>query len=427
MRFALNPSRAPHRLMNNNGIDLPPLGVLHDTLRKVTERLANELAKPTDVAPDWSGFEWQLARGVAAMHGVSPLLATHLKWEGAPGWKPFLAAQRAHVAGRHRRIEELLSQLDSRSREEDITLVGLKGAALHGLGLYRAGERPMADVDLLVHPKQAQRAGEVLESMGFAEAFANWKHKIFMPEVRDTHAQMGEHAQNYLKIELHERIAEILPLRAWDVTGSVYPRSPHPGLNPYPSTAALLIHLLIHAASAMAYRSLRLLHLHDIALVSARMSNADWDELLALGRNSDGPWWALPPLQLTARYYDAAVPMPVLDALAEHCQWHLRRLARHQSLSHVSFSYLWIEAFPGIGWSRSLSEAIQCVASRLRPSKEILQQRKILAQTEVAPSQSPWSHLSQGQRMLRWLTSRQARGDTMHAVRMALANEAVRQ
>lgn len=407
--------------MSDNQISLPPLGVLHGTLRKVTERLANELSKPTDVAPGWSDFEWQLARAVAAMHGVSPLLATHLKWQGPPGWKPFLAAQRAHVATRHRRIEKLLVQLDARSREENITLVGLKGAALHGLGLYRAGERPMADVDLLVHPKQAQRAGEVLESLGFSLAFANWKHKVFMPEVRDTHAQMGEHERNYLKIELHERIAEILPLRTRDVTESVYPRSPHPGLNAYPSRAALLIHLLIHAASAMAYRALRLLHLHDIALVSARMSNTDWDELLALDRNADGPWWALPPLQLTARYYDAAVPTPVLDALAEHCQWNLRRLARQQSLSEVSLSYLWIEAFPGIGWSRSLSEMMEYVASRLRPSRETLELRKIFAQTEAALSHSSWSHSSQGQRMLRWLTSRQARPDTLHAVRVALA------
>jgi Uncharacterised nucleotidyltransferase len=404
-----------------NEVNLPPLGVLQDTLRKVTERLANELASPTDVAPDWSDFEWQLARAVAAMHGAAPLLATRLKWHGPPGWRPFLATQRAHVAGRHRRIEELLSQLDARSREENISLVGLKGAALHALGLYRAGERPMADVDLLVHPKQAQRASEVLESLGFAEKYANWKHRVFMPEVCETPAQMGEHAQNYLKIELHERIAEILPLQVRDVTESVYPRNPHAGLNPYPSTAALLIHLLIHAASAMAYRALRLLHLHDIALVSARMSNSDWNELLALGCETDGPWWALPPLQLTTRYYAATVPTAVRDALAEHCQWHLRRLARHRSLSDVSFSYLWIEAFPGIGWSRSLSEVMQYVASRLRPSEETLHLRKVVAQTEVVPSQSQWSHLSQSQRMLRWLTCRQARPDTLHAVRMALA------
>jgi len=38
---------------------------LQGTLRKITERLARELAGPTPVAPDWSPIEWRLARAVA--------------------------------------------------------------------------------------------------------------------------------------------------------------------------------------------------------------------------------------------------------------------------------------------------------------------------------------------------------------------------
>jgi hypothetical protein len=404
-------------------MNLPPLPVLHGTLRRITERLADELAQPTEVAPEWSDFEWQLARAVAAMHGVSPLLATRLKWQGPPQWQPFLAEQRMHVASRHRRIEELLTQLDARAREEQVALVGLKGTALHGLGLYRAGDRPMADIDLLVHPDQSAGATEVLESLGFSEvpASGNWKHKVFMPRLRDMPAQLGEHAQNYLKIELHDRIAEILPLRPLDVTAAIYPRRPHPGLNAYPSNVALLIHLLIHAASAMAYRALRLLHLHDIALVAGRMTDSDWHEFLAHGRDCGGAWWALPPIQLTRRYYTMAVPAPVLTELQAYCQWNLRRLARRQTLSDVSMSYLWIEAFPGIGWSRSLSEMLECIRSRIRPTAETRRLRKAVAQTEVAGSNSEWTRLSQGQRILRWVISRQARPDTLHAVRTALA------
>src|SRR6185437_15912947 len=155
---------------------------------------------------------------------------------------------------------------------------------------------PMADVDLLVRPADAQRARQTLESLGFSQSFANWKHGVFVPEVRAVHASIGEHEQNYLKIELHTRIAEILPLRITDVTDSVYPRTPHAGLNVYPSTAALMTHLLIHAAGAMAYRALRLLHLHDIALVAARMTGSDWDELAKRDGTAHKPWWALPPL-----------------------------------------------------------------------------------------------------------------------------------
>jgi hypothetical protein len=64
---------------------------------------------------------------------------------------------------------------------------------------------------------------------------------------------------------------------------------------------------------------------------------------------------------------------------------------------------------------------MEYVGSRLWPGKETLQLRKVLAQTEVPASQSSWSHLSQGRRILRWLMSRQVRPDTLHAVRMALA------
>ena len=399
-------------------MNLPALPVLHAGLRKITERLAHELAEPTAAAPDWSDFEWQLAKAVAAMHGVSPLLATNLQWDGPPGWKSFLTTQREHVAGRHRRIVELLDRLDTRAREEGIALVGLKGTALHRLGFYRAGERPMADIDLLVHPEQSESAAEVLESLGYSVAptLEMWKHKLFMPKRHEVHNSMGEHSQNFLKIELHERIAEALPLSRHDVTPSVYPRSPHPGLNGYPSTAALLTHLLIHAAGAMAYRALRLMHLHDIALVAARMSEADWTELLG---SRSLKWWAFPPLILVNRYYKAAVPISLLAVLSDRCKWHLRRAASQQTLSDVSLSYLWIEAFPGITWSQSLSEAAQCIKSRVMPDATLRRLRKAAAQSEVAVANSEWGHLSQRQRILRWLLSRRARPYTMHAVQSA--------
>ncbi len=406
--------------MSKEEFALPPPRALRTLLRSITERLAVELARPGNNAPDWSELEWRLARAVAAIHGVSALLATTLKWDGPPGWQPFLASQRAHVAVRHHRIEELLSRLDRRARDESVAFVALKGAALHSLGLYQPGDRPMADVDLLVQPGEARHAQLLLESLGFSEEFSNWKHRVFVPALRTVHAGLGEHAQNYIKIELHQRIAEILPVRITEVTQTVLGTRPHPGLNAYPSNAALIAHLLIHAAGAMAYRALRLLHLHDIALVSSRMSTSDWDELLALGGEPHGLWWALPPLRLTARYYTTAVPKQVLAALTEHCQWTVRRLTHRQSLSDVSLSDPWIEAFPGIGWCRSLAEAMELIYSRVRPGEDVLRLRKLDVQNQIPAANSAWSRLSQGQRMLRWLLSKQTRPHTLHAVRTAL-------
>jgi Uncharacterised nucleotidyltransferase len=393
---------------------------LQGTLRKITERLAGELARPTLAAPDWSPIEWRLARAVAVMHCVSPLLSGSLRWEGPAQWRDFLAGQKAHVAARHRRIQELLVQIDARCREEGIAIVGLKGAALHSMGFYCAGERPMADVDLLVQAADTTRTGQVLQSLGFSESFANWRHGVFVPKVCTLHKGLGEHTDNYLKVELHARIAEKLPLRITDVTDSVYPRTPHPGLNPYPSNAALMIHLLIHAAGSMVSRSLRLLHLHDIALVSSRMTGSDWEELKQ-SQNMHRRWWALPPLQLTARYYPDAVPTQVLAALSKHCPWTLRHVVRHRRLSDVSLSYPWVEAFPGIAWSRSCAEIVEYIGGRIWPDKEWRRLRDIYVETEPAASESQWGRLSQRQRMLRWLTSRPLRVGTLHAVRMALA------
>ncbi|HEY2679219.1 MAG TPA: nucleotidyltransferase family protein [Steroidobacteraceae bacterium] len=404
--------------------DDAPAGVpepLQRSLCEITERLATELAQPTLVAPDWSPVQWRLARAVAVIHCVSPLLSGTLRWDGPAHWKDFLAGQKVHVVARQRRIQELLDQLDARGREEGIPIVGLKGAALHSMGFYRPGERPMADVDILVRPDDKTQTEQLLQKLGFSESFTVWKHGVYIPQDCKLYRGLGEHADNYLKIELHVRIAEQLPLRITDVTDSIYPRVPHPGLNAYPSTAALMTHLLIHAAGCMAFRSLRLLHLHDISLVSARMAGSDWHELVQADQNSNSRWWALPPLQLTARYYPDAIPAEVLAALSKSCPWTLRRIARHCPLSDVSLSYPWIEAFPGIAWSRSLAEVAEYVRVRIWPNDELRRLRAKLVETEVAKSETQWGRLSQRQRMLRWLTSRPLRADTLHAVRMALA------
>jgi hypothetical protein len=405
----------------NEGIEPALREPLQGTLRKITERLAGELAKPTLAAPDWSPIEWQLARAVAVIHCVSPLLSGSLRWEGPAHWRDFLAGQKAHVAARYRRIQELSEQIDALCREEGIAIVALKGAALHSMGFYCAGERPMADLDLLVRTHDMTRTGLMLQSLGFRESFATWKHGVFVPKICNVHAGLGEHAENYVKIELHPRIAERLPLRITDVTDSIYPRTPQPGLNAYPSKTALMIHLLVHAAGSMAFRALRLVNLHDIALVSSRMAGSDWDELVKQSESMNRPWWALPPLQLTARYYPEAVPRDVLAALSTHCPWTLRHVVRHYRLSDVSLSFPWIEAFPGIAWSRSIAEVVEYIGGRIWPDTESLRQRDLRVETDFVASQTQWCQLSQGQRLLRWMTSRPLRVETLHAVRMALA------
>jgi Uncharacterised nucleotidyltransferase len=394
---------------------------LQAALTHVTERLAHELAQPTPKAPDWSDFEWCVAKAVAAMHGVSPLLWCSLRWRGPEEWMHFLEEQRTHVAQRHARIEKLLLQIDQTACEAGVAIITLKGVALHALGLYTRGERPMADVDLLVCAQDSARAVRLIESLRFKECRRSWRERAFAPLESHSAGPLGEHSNNDITIELHERVGERLPLHLTDITDTVFPRRPHAGLNGYPSRAALMTHLLLHTAGAMAMKSARLVQLNDLALVGQRMSEADWDELLQRCSSGQRLWWALPPLRLTLRYYALSVPTRALRALESDCPWVLRRNARGPILSDVSFSHLWVDAFPGIEWSRSIREMLSYAASRVRPSAEQLTARTTSVVTEDWAADSQWSTLSHGRRIARWLASRQVRPATMHVLRATLA------
>lgn len=399
----------------------PTLNAVQAALRRTTETLASELACPTGVAPDWSESEWLVARAVASLHGVSPLLSRALRWQGPAGWVRFLGEQSTHTANRYGRIRDLLQLIDSRAREEGIPLVALKGAALHAIGLYEPGERPMADIDLLARHEDVQRTARMLEALGFYETLVTWKHRVFEPNECRAPASFGEHSNNGMKIELHSRIKEILPVHAVDVTELVWPRLPHVGLNDYPSKAALLSHLLLHAAGAMAYRALRLLQLHDISRLSARMTDADWDEfLMSAATHDETPWWAFPPLALTSRYC-SSIPQRVLVVTASACPRLLKEVCRRQTLSDVSQSRLWISAFPGIEWAQSVREMLTYARLRVAPSAEMLAVRKYLARTQPALAASSWGSMSQSRRILRWMMERPPRPDTLFAVRTALA------
>jgi Uncharacterised nucleotidyltransferase len=394
---------------------------LQASLRAITETLAHELACPSSTVPDWSAAEWLLARAVAAMHGVAPLLSRDLRWQGPAGWVAFLAQQRVHTETRHARVLELLRQLDQLTRAQGVVAVALKGAALHATGLYTAGERPMADVDLLVQPRDAQRTARLIESLGFRETMVLWKERVFTPLVDHFAADLGEHTSSCIKIELHERICERLPWHITDVSRFIFPSRAPPGLRDYPSKAALMLHLLLHAAGAMAFKALRLLHLHDLALLSSSMLATDWSELLECRSRAQPLWWALPPLQVMSRYYPSNIPANVLVALSSDCPWLLFSISRQRTLSEVSLSHLWVDAFPGIEWSQSAAEMLRYVLERIRPDRQQLALRQTAATTQAWMSGSSWSTLSQSRRILRWISAQQPRPATMHAVRAALA------
>jgi hypothetical protein len=401
--------------------DRRSLEALQRALRRATEALAEELGCPGTPVPEWSEGEWAVARAVAAIHGVSPLLASTARWQGPPAWTQFLAEQKAHTERRFLRIQQVLRLLDSRARESGIAICPLKGAALHALGVYCPGERPMADIDLLVPEPQAERCARLLAGMNFSESHQTWKHRVFSRPDDPAASALGEHADNGLKIELHSRIAEELPRRLVDITTSVLPASVQPGLNAYPSRAGLLLHLLLHTAGALVFREARLLQLNDIARLTSSMRAADLEQLprLAAGTTGGSLWWAFPPLALVNRYY-ACVPQGLLQRASADCHWALRRAYGRVALAEVSFSNLWMSAFPAIHWARSPRAMLEYAAARMLHDRKALHAGPTNAIVPTTVRDGEPSQLSQAQLITGWILRRQGRRATLQPVRAAL-------
>jgi hypothetical protein len=410
-----------------SGSPMPPsFKVLAAALRRTTEVLARELVHPTDSPPAWNEIEWAIARSAAAMQGISVLLARNLSWPGPPVWREFLAEQHEQGVLRHAAIGALLERIDAVLRESGVGCVALKGAALRALDLYRPGERPMGDVDLLVRSAELPSAAAAIAKIGYVEAFTSQRHGVYEPRRKVAPRGFGEHVDNPLKIEIHTVVAEALPVRKVDITVRLWPDSVAQGLNAYPGLPALLLHLLLHAAGNMRAHALRQIQLHDIAAIVPRLSAADWVELLEPQRDKEVLWWVFRPLALAARYYPGRIPADVLRAARDACPRLLRLATERQSLTDVSWSNLRIHAFPGIEWSRTPLDALRFVRSRVVPSRHALTELQLALAAQPQLERVPWYGMAHGRRILRWLFSHPPRAQTMVSVLAALESAGVR-
>jgi hypothetical protein len=405
---------------------LPSFSVLSAALRSTTECLAREVISASPAAPEWSDIEWSVARAVAAMQGMSVLLANRLSWRGPPSWQSFLHAQRHQALERDVRIESLLEQLDVTLRAERVACVALKGSALRRLALYRPGERPMGDIDLLARRADAGRVARALEVLSYKPVFDTRRHRVFAPPATGSQVRYGEHAHNPLKVELHFEIAEQLPVQPVDITAGLMSQEQRSGLNEYSSVRELFRHLLLHAAGNMRAHTLRQLQLHDIALLAGRLETADWERLLETPETHGGAWWMWPVLELTRRYYTGSIPT-IIDEFRMRTPGWLRRASARVALCDVSWSNLKIAAFPGLHWARSASEALQFMRSRALPERIALDELEVVPRAQPDMMQVPWYGISHGRRIIRWVFSRPPRVQTVVCVQAALADVHARQ
>jgi len=393
-------------------MSLPEGAVLQDALRSTTDRLAAELASPLPLAPAWNEFEWRAAMAVAVMQGISGLLARRLVWAGPNLWQAFLAEQAEQGVRREARVRRLLECLNDAAA---MPLLGLKGSALLKLDVYAPGERPMSDIDLLVRPEDVDAVGQLIAALGYERGAIKHRHIAYEPlQQRDDRA-FGEHEGNPVKIELHQAIAEPLPLREIDITADLMAPGAGPGLNPYGSPAALMRHLLLHTAGNLCSRSVRLIQLNDIAALGPRLSASEWVKALAPASDGRPAWWAVPALRLAGRLFPGQLPPPPA-ALLDACPPRLRRASAEQGLADLSLSHLGIPLLPGIDWARGPIEILGLAWQRLNA-----QEAPQLVQRQHSLAASDWTKQARWRKALSFLRGTPPRAQTLYSLHRALA------
>lgn len=117
------------------------------------------------------GVDWDAFQSLAWRHGLMPLACGHLSGSLADlvpdGAREKMRADFRHNAARNLWLaSELCAMLDALG-SRGVEALPLKGPAL-AVQLYGDAKlRSFVDLDLLVRPRDARRAGEVLASMGF--------------------------------------------------------------------------------------------------------------------------------------------------------------------------------------------------------------------------------------------------------------------
>lgn len=222
-------------------------------------------------APTWSAEleqAWQIA---CQVHGIASYLQPAMReaeWlpESLKVWAEAQhAANSQRIARLHRDLQTILALFAA----HELPLMPMKGALLTAQAYPDPGLRPMADLDLLIHPADFERARDLLGQLGYQPTIHHWKHTEFIqPDNQTVVDATCEHPDNPRKLELHLYCRENFGGPIVDITDLMWGQahlSTWLGQPAWlPSTATLALHLLVHASYHFWQGRGRLIQLLDL-------------------------------------------------------------------------------------------------------------------------------------------------------------------
>lgn len=170
--------------------------------RSWTDETKRKLLHLTD--ENWSEFS-----SIVTQRGMAPLFFHYLKVnemsEQIPHLKVAHLQKQYHAnALRNLQLNHSLNMILGKLQERDIPIVLLKGIHLATSVYDNIALRRMADIDLLVRPKDLENVAAVLQQLGYVQAF---QRTTGPQSSSDHHLSPFLHPSNNCQIEIHWTIA----------------------------------------------------------------------------------------------------------------------------------------------------------------------------------------------------------------------------
>ena len=276
------------------------------------------------------GIDWDELCLLAEHERATSILLGHLSRVGADsgnsGYQQL--RQLAVISAMHMlRLEQLLHQTINILARERIDPILLKGAGLAYTAYTSFSDRPMSDLDLLVLPRDAERAWSLLQTHGWTAARIE-----SVPFSRHHHLPRLFREGGAARLEIHDALLpDGQPFRI--SMDTIWARAEHVTANgrvvmvPHPMHQ--LWHACVHFAwsHGMEWGSWRTFR--DTTAIIDR-NKIDWTEFLAFARETRATTCCFWTLRLTRRLTGAPVPGAVLDSLRPpYPEFIVNRLERH--------------------------------------------------------------------------------------------------
>jgi hypothetical protein len=260
---------------------------------------------------------------------------------------------------------------------EGLSVVVLKGAALAELVYRHIGLRTMADVDLLVEKKDLDKAGAIIERLGFL-SYEGYRDKQWY---REHHHHMVPYVSSdgWMTIEIHWHIIERTALIDMPID-QLWARAQPVRIASVPclalSTEHMLLHVALHLSSPNRFLG-QLRGLYDVAELLRRFGHElNWEELLRMAALADARKYLYVVLCLVRDALGSAVPVEVLRQLRREISLLPleERVVKHIGL-HAAFIvdveedslYEWmlLDLLKNLLGCRTLSETCRGVVSKI--------------------------------------------------------------